>query len=52
MKRMLVVGLLLLSFASVAVADGPGQIPTKPPVAVADGSGQIPVKPPQGAVVA
>jgi len=34
MKRVLVVALLLLSFASVAVADGPGQ---KPP----PGSGTV-----------
>ena len=48
MKRILAVTLLLMSFASVAMADGPGPIPpvakpTKPPIAgiirLADGPG-------------
>jgi hypothetical protein len=58
--------LLLMSFASVAMADGPGPIPpvakpTKPPIAgmvrLADGPGPIPpvvkpTKPPMRYVVA
>ena len=51
MKRAFAVTLLLLSFASVALADGPGMPPTgsatKPPkpatVLLADGSGMPPV---------
>jgi hypothetical protein len=44
MKRIFAVALLLLSFASVALADEPGMMP--PPqsgvVQLADGPGQIP----------
>jgi hypothetical protein len=56
MKRIFAVALLLISFASVALADGGGQIP--PPSSatlpagtmVADGGGQIP--PPARIIVA
>ncbi len=56
MKRALTVVLLLMSLASVAVADGGGLPPTqpkKPPVVVlADGGGLPPVTMPPHPVVA
>jgi hypothetical protein len=53
MKQVLAVALLMMSFASVALADGPGLPPsgtTKPPkpfVQMADGPGLPPAKPPK-----
>lgn len=43
MKRIFAVALFLMSFASVALADGPGQIPPQSGVVqLADGGGIIP----------
>jgi hypothetical protein len=55
MKRILAVALLVMSFASVALADGSGLPPVKPLkasiVTVADGSGLPPIKPLNGRAV-
>jgi hypothetical protein len=49
MKKIFAVALLLMSFASVAFADGSGLPPVKPLktsiVTLADGSGLPPIKP-------
>jgi hypothetical protein len=50
MSKIFAVALLLVSFASIALADGSGPPPTKPPKTVfalmIDGSGPPPTKPP------